>query len=211
MTIGTAVALAGAMLLAAASPGPDFLLVMRASTTHGRIAGVYCALGIGVGVAAWALVASAGLAGLLAASTVAFTIVTWLGAGYLIYLGGRAIVRGWAVRRDASSLESASRQRALGRGGAFAQGFVTNILNPKSAVFFVALLPQFMPPAVDVGSVLALCSIGAGVAIVWFSALALTIGSVARLFRTARCQSVFDLASGSVLVGLGVRVATTAT
>lgn len=131
-------ALAG--LLLNLTPGPDVLYIVARSSSQGRAAGVISALGIGTGCLVHILAAAGGLSALLVAVPLAYDIVRYTGAAYLIYLGVRAISaqgRGLPLR----TLE----QESLGR--VFWQGVLTDVLNPKVAMFFLAFLPQFTNPA----------------------------------------------------------------
>ncbi|HEY9239033.1 MAG TPA: LysE family translocator, partial [Burkholderiaceae bacterium] len=130
-------------LLLNIAPGPDTMLVVTRSATQGWRAGSAAALGIGAGTFVHVLAAALGLSALLATSTHAFTVVKWIGAAYLVGLG----VRMWFARvtRAARAEEVA----ALPYREIFAQGFLTNVLNPKVALFFLAFVPQFIDPASD--------------------------------------------------------------
>jgi threonine/homoserine/homoserine lactone efflux protein len=130
-------------LVLIATPGVDLLLTVTRTLQGGLRAGFATALGITLGCVVHTLAAALGLAALLAASAVAFTAIKWLGALYLLWLAWgmlRSALRGEAV--DNSSLVAASAQAGWRR--IFVQGFLTNVLNPKVALFFLALLPQFI-------------------------------------------------------------------
>ncbi|WP_067893724.1 LysE family translocator [Nocardia vaccinii] len=194
-----------AMLLGAMSPGPDFLIVTRNAMLSGRRAGMASAAGVALGVFVWAMLSGLGVAGLLAASAAAFTVVKLAGAVYLCYLGARALL---AARRGA--YETAAQQVCVdpvGVRAGFRQGLLNNLLNPKAAVFFVALLPQFLPasPALsDTGEVAAAATV---VTLGWFVVLAVGIATLRRVFTRRRVRQVIDAATGTLLVGLGVRIA----
>src|SRR5262245_20801019 len=141
MSTTQVLALSGVILLGAMSPGPDFVIVTRSAALSGRRAGMACAAGIGAGVFVWSAVTAAGVAGLLAASAVAFTVVKLAGAAYLMLLGIRALL---AARRGEYSESGAARPNLTSPWRAFRQGLLTNLLNPKVAVFFIALVPQFL-------------------------------------------------------------------
>lgn len=194
-----------AMLLGAMSPGPDFLIVTRNAMLSGRRAGVASAAGVALGVFVWAMLSGLGAAGLLAASAAAFTVVKLTGAVYLCYLGARALL---AARRGA--YEAAAQQVSadpVGVRAGFRQGLLNNLLNPKAAVFFVALLPQFLPasPALaDTGEVAAAATV---VTLGWFVVLAVGIATLRRVLTRRRVRQLIDAATGTLLVGLGVRIA----
>ena len=121
------------------TPGPDMLYISARSIAQGRRAGVLSALGVAAGCFVHTLLVAFGLAGILARVPVAYDIVRYAGAAYLIYLGIRMLIAKPAARPLSPAIESGGR--------AFLQGVVTNVLNPKVALFFLAFLPQFADPA----------------------------------------------------------------
>jgi RhtB (resistance to homoserine/threonine) family protein len=205
MVVTQFVALGGVVLLAAMSPGPDFAIVTRNAMISGRRAGMACGAGIAAGVFVWAVVTALGIAGLLAASAVAFTVVKLVGAGYLVYLGVRALLA--ARRGDYEKAEHLPGTRAAGALAAFRQGLVTNLLNPKVAVFFVALLPQFLPTSASAVDHLMLAVVAAAVTLTWFTVLAGVVSALGRLLTARRVRRAIDAVMGTLLVGLGVRLA----
>src|ERR1041384_5472366 len=131
--------LAGAMLLLVI-PGPAVFYILSRTIGHGRLAGVVSAAGIAVGTLLHVAAAILGLSALLASSARAFYLVKYLGAAYLVFLGVRTL-----LRRDSSEIVAADNAHSLRR--IFAQGVLVNLLNPKTALFFLAFLPQFVEPA----------------------------------------------------------------
>jgi len=127
-------------LLLNITPGPDTLYIVGRSSAQGLRAGAVAALGIGTGALVHVCAAALGLSAILAASATAFTIVKIIGAAYLVYVG-------FSLIRSKSSTQSptvASGSRRTSMRGIFFQGFLTNVLNPKVALFFLAFLPQFV-------------------------------------------------------------------
>jgi threonine/homoserine/homoserine lactone efflux protein len=124
-------------LLLNVTPGADTLYIAGRGATQGARAGAVAALGVGAGCVVHALAAALGLSAILATSATAFAIVKWTGAAYLVWLGIAMI-----VARSAVSNAAAPARASL--GNVFAQGFLTNVLNPKVALFFLAFLPQFV-------------------------------------------------------------------
>jgi threonine/homoserine/homoserine lactone efflux protein len=122
------------------TPGPDMLYVAARSTSEGRRAGIVSALGIGAGTLVHIAALAFGLSALLAAVPAAYDVVRYAGAAYLLWLGARALLRPGKMR-DATVVTPAP------LGAVFRQGVVTNVLNPKVALFFLAFLPQFVDPA----------------------------------------------------------------
>jgi len=131
-------------LLLNLTPGPDVLYIVRSAMRGGRRAGVVAALGIGAGVFVHVVAASVGLGALIAASATTFTVLKWLGAAYLVYMGV-----GMLIARGPGSLAGLDRGKpatadAVPLRRVFSQGFWTNALNPKVALFFLAFVPQFI-------------------------------------------------------------------
>ncbi|MBO9518911.1 MAG: LysE family translocator [Porphyrobacter sp.] len=194
--------------LAAASvltvtPGLDTAMVLRSAAAGGARQATFAAAGIGLGCFVWGVAASIGLGALLAASTLAFTILKWAGALYLLYLGLKLIVR----PRD--SFDVANGQAAKVPGWqSLRQGFLTNILNPKVGVFYVTFLPQFVPAGVSIVPFsLLLTSIQVVLGLAWFAMLVALTTPIGRLLRRPRAVKVMDRLTGSVFVAFGAKLA----
>jgi len=195
--------LAAAFVLAVV-PGPGMLYVLARTVQGGRRAGLLSTLGTALAGMVHSLAAAIGISALLASSAVAFSLVKWAGAAYLIYLGLRTIFeRGRAAEPEQGHPEASPVSR-----GVLAQGFMTEVLNPKTALFFLAFIPQFINPAgnaflqfVLLGFVTTLLTSGADLVVV----LAAAPLSKA-LTRNRRLHQVQRFASGGTLVGLGVLV-----
>jgi threonine/homoserine/homoserine lactone efflux protein len=157
------------------APGPDFAIVVRQSVASGARSGMAAALGVGAGVFVWAVSAAIGVAALLAASAVAFTIVKVVGAAYLLYLGLRALRS--ASREPHASEPTAGVARPESIWTSFRQGLITNVLNPKAAAFFVALMPQFVGSDSAYGATLLLAGTAGAIAVGWFCVLANLVGA----------------------------------
>jgi threonine/homoserine/homoserine lactone efflux protein len=123
------------------TPGPAVLYIVSRSVEQGRIAGLASVCGITTGTLVHVLAAALGLSALLASSALAFAVVKYAGAGYLIYIGVRQILS----RTDTVATQLELPRRSLGR--LYRDGFVVNLLNPKTALFFLAFLPQFIDPS----------------------------------------------------------------
>jgi threonine/homoserine/homoserine lactone efflux protein len=180
-------------------PGPAVLYIVAQSIDGGRTAGLLSALGVAVGGLVHATAAAIGLSALLLSSATAFTVVKLAGAAYLIGLGLYTLL----VRKE-DPAEAVRRERRLRRS--FVQGVVVNVLNPKTALFFIAFLPQFVDR--DAGSVavqlLVLGLVFVGLAVVSDSVWALAAGTAAsRLRASPRFLAARRYVSGSVFVGLG--------
>jgi len=184
------------------TPGPDMLYVAARGASEGRAAGIVSALGIGAGTLVHITLVALGLAALLAAVPVAYTLVQIAGAIYLIYLGVRAL-------RSKSTL-SVERLQPASLGAIFRQGVITNVLNPKVALFFLAFLPQFVDPARG-NPALQVVALG-----LLFDTtgtlvnLAVAIGSsraAARLRAGSRAGAALQKLTGVLFIGLGLRLA----
>ena len=198
----------GIIALGTVSPGPDFAIVVRQSAVSGRLAGTATSLGIGAGIFFWMVATATGLAAVLAASAIAYGVVKVVGAVYLLFLGWKALreaARRGGPRVAASAADEAGPKVAVWK--AFRQGVVCNVLNPKVAVFYVALMPQFVGGGEGVGVVLLLAAIAAGITVVWYVGVANLVGSLRALLRRPRVKRAIDAVTGAALVGLGVRLA----
>ena len=194
-------AFVAARLLLAITPGPGVFYIVTRSVTQGRACGLASVAGVALGNLANALGAAVGLAALFAVSSVAFTVIKYLGAGYLVYLGIRAMRRSAAP----AGIDSAPLPRTALRR-IFRDGFVVALLNPKTALFFAAFLPQF----IDQGhsSLVQTCALGGVfvmIAAVTDSAYAVAAGAARPWLRRAgRFPACGRYLTGGTFVGLGL-------
>jgi threonine/homoserine/homoserine lactone efflux protein len=192
----------GVAALVIVTPGQDTALTIRNSLLGGRLSGLSTALGVSVGQCAWAVATSAGLAALLVASEPAFVALRLFGAAYLILLGAQALRA--AVGRRSSRMIGAAAKRGTARPVVgFRQGLVSNLGNPKMAVFFPSLLPQFAHSFV---ALLVLGLVFAAMTLLWLSLYALVVSRAGDLLRRPRIGRVIDAVVGAVLVAFGVRL-----
>lgn len=183
------------------TPGPDMLLVLRNGVRDGSEAAWATGLGCCAGIAVHATLAVLGLSAILAASSEAFTVVKVAGAVYLVLLGVQAIRSSFEQRRSLGA--GADRT-----GSAFRQGLVSNLLNPKIALLFLTLLPQFVGSGEPrVATTAALAAIFLAIAVLWWRAFSLAIGPLGRFLSRPAVVAWFDRGTGALLVALGVRVA----
>ena len=208
MTATQVLAFGGVVALGAMSPGPDFAMVVRRSILAGRAHGMATAVGVAAGVFAWAIAAATGVAALVAVSAVAFTVIKLAGAGYLLYLGVKAL-RSALRSRDLRPDPDAGPAAEPGLWAAFRDGLLCNALNPKAAMFFVALLPQFLPPGAGLVPLLTLSMIAVVITAAWFLAVANLVAAARRALSRSAVRRCIDGISGTVLIGLGVRLAFT--
>jgi len=211
------------------TPGLDTALVLRTAAVDGARAAMAAGVGIAAGCLAWGLLAALGLGAVLAVSEIAYAVLRFAGAAYLIYLGAtmlRAALRrpaGTAVTGEAAGGRETAEPAAVAPtavphptgpaadGGArrwFARGVMTNLLNPKVGVFYVSFLPQFVPAGVDVvGFSVLLAAIHAAMGIAWFAALTLATRPLAAMLRRPAVTRGLDAATGTALIGFGVTLA----
>lgn len=188
------------------TPGQDTFYIVGRSVAEGTRSGVASALGIAVGSLVHTTMAALGLSAILATSASAFTIVKLLGAAYLVYLGVRML------RAANATAPPTTRVGSAGVPGAFRDGIVTNVLNPKVALFFLALMPQFIAPdsetKVAAFIVLGLTFVTTGT--IWCLVLAVAAGKLRGLFtRHPKGWGAVSRASGGLFVLLGLRLAMT--
>jgi threonine/homoserine/homoserine lactone efflux protein len=191
----------GVALLVIVTPGQDTALTIRNTLAGGRRGGVATGAGVAAGQACWTLATSAGLAAVLVASEAVFDGLRLAGAAYLVYLGGEALWR--ALRAQAEA--AAPRARALSARTAFGQGVLSNLGNPKMAVFFTSLLPQF--GGTSFAALLALGLVFCSLTFLWLAAYALAVARAGDVLRRRGIRRALDAAVGTVLVALGLRVA----
>jgi threonine/homoserine/homoserine lactone efflux protein len=192
-------AFAGVAVVVIVTPGQDTALTIRNTLAGGRSAGVRTAAGVVCGQALWALAASAGVAALLVASEPAFAALKFAGAAYLLYLGGQALL---AAIRGRPHTGGAAAPAAAGRE--LRQGLLSNLGNPKMAVFFSSLLPQF---ADSFAALLALGLLFCALTLAWLCAYAALLARAGEVLRRPGVRRAIDAVCGTALVALGIRLA----
>lgn len=193
-------AFTAAAVLVVLLPGPDTLVVVRSIVRGGRHSGIMTALGNLCGLTVWVVAAALGLAAMLKASEVGYDVLRVVGAGYLVWLG----IQAW---RSRGRVEQVSHRSVLGTG--FRAGILTNLLNPKVGVFFVAFLPGFIPKGNPVGPVsLLLGAIFVALTALYWVALLGVARRVSRWMGTPAVRRRIDAATALVFVGFGIRLAT---
>lgn len=195
-------AFVGAATLIVLLPGPDTLVVVRSILRGGRRQGILTALGNLTGLTVWVAAAALGIAALLHASEVGYTVLRVVGACYLIYLG----VQAWRTRGTVTSDPDGAVSL---RGTGFRAGLLTNLFNPKVGVFFITFLPGFVPAGASVGwmTVAFGATFVALTALYWLLLLALA-ARVTDWMNTPRIRRRLDVATAGVLVSFGVHLAT---
>jgi threonine/homoserine/homoserine lactone efflux protein len=203
--LGHYLAFVGVSLLVICTPGQDTALTIRNTLLGGRRAGAATAAGVSAGQAVWTVATSAGLAVLLMASGPLFLLIRLLGAGYLVYLGGRSLLR--AAARADSGVHGPDRLRSrLAPAAAFWQGLLSNLSNAKMVAFFISLLPQFAGPhptfflLLTLGLAFSLLTLG------WLTIYAFAVERMGGFLRRVSVRRMMEATLGAVLVGLGLRL-----
>ena len=189
------------------TPGADTMLVIRNVIARGRGAGVMTTLGICTGVFMHAALSAVGLSVILLRSATVFETVKLAGAAYLVYLGAQSIRAGMG-RLERNGRAEPQRGRSDWRPHSAVEGFVTNILNPKVAIFYIALLPQFIHPGDSVlAKSLLLAAIHWLEGVVWLTAVSLFVGRMREWIMDGRVRRAIEATSGGIMIALGLRLA----
>ena len=184
-------------------PGPDMALELQNGLARGRRAALETAVGITAGLLVWAVAAALGIAALVHASAPAFTALKLVGAVYLVWLGVGALFAAWRGTADDSADRPAKR-----KASPFRQGLLTNLLNPKIALVFTTLIPQFVDPGEPaVAQTLLLATVFIAMGLVWLISYALLVAKVGALLQRSVVRRALNAVTGTVLTALGVRVA----
>jgi threonine/homoserine/homoserine lactone efflux protein len=202
-TIGALLAFVGAASILTVTPGLDTALVLRSAAAGGPRRAAFAAAGISLGCLIWGAAVSVGLGALLAASELAYTVVKWAGAAYLLWLGVKLIAH---PRSSVDARQSGSEDAppiAFLR-----QGLFTNILNPKVGVFYITFLPQFVPAGANVALfAFVLATIHVLLSIIWFAVLILATVPLGRILRRSRFVRAMDRIAGAIFLGFGAKLA----
>jgi threonine/homoserine/homoserine lactone efflux protein len=197
--VGELLAFVGVSALVIVTPGQDTALTIRNTLLGGRLAGVCTAVGVSAGQATWTVATSVGIGALLVASEPAFFALKLAGSAYLVFLGVQALFGRKTLRVDD---RSAGRVTPL---AALRQGSLSNLANPKMLAFFTSLLPQF---ASSFAGLLVLGLVFCTMTLVWLSAYSVAVTKAGALLRRARIRRTIEAVTGTVLIALGLRLAT---
>jgi len=204
VNLGAFIAFSALLILA---PGLDTALITRNAVLHGRRAAVATALGVNTGMAVWTVASAAGLVALVEASAVAFTVLKLAGAAYLVWIGVATLFASWWPSGARPQRQPPRRELAPRTG--YRQGLVCNVANPKAAVIFTSLLPQFVSGHHPSGVLfLELGGIFVLLALVLQGTYAVLAARASRVLLRGRLRTALDRLTGIVLIGLGVRLAT---
>jgi threonine/homoserine/homoserine lactone efflux protein len=183
------------------TPGPDTALTIRNALLGGRRGGIRTAMGVAAGQACWTLATSAGIAALLSASRPAFLALRLLGAAYLVWLGAASLLAAWHGQFGHHPVPGTYPVRAR----YMRQGLLSNLSNPKMAVFFTSLLPQF---GHSFAALLALGLVFSCLTLLWLTAYGITVARAGDFLRRGWVRRALDALTGAVLVAVGARLAT---
>lgn len=186
------------------TPGVDTMLVLRSTVAAGRRTGLLASAGVVTGLMCWALASAVGLTALLAASRLAFDVLRVAGACYLLWLGARAL---WTARRHTRDTAEPPEARTSGLT-AFRTGLTTNLLNPKVGVFYMSLLPQFVPDGASVfWTSMLFAVIHAAESLLWLAAIVGAAGAARRALARPAVKRRLQQLTGVAFVGFGLRLA----
>lgn len=190
-------------LLAVISPGPDFVVAVKNSLTYGRKTGIWTAIGIGLGIGVHLIYCMAGLALLISQSILLFSIIKFIGAGYLIYIGVMSIL----AKSSKIEVVADEMNPAMSPMQAVRNGFLTNVLNPKATMFFLSLFTLVISPDTSISLMILLGVIMIVNTMLRFSLVAFFFTNKKVVSRYSRFQGVFNKVFGGILIALGVKVA----
>ncbi|MFT5758810.1 MAG: RhtB (resistance to homoserine/threonine) family protein [Alteromonadaceae bacterium] len=196
----------GASIILCIVPGPDMIYLLSRTIAQGKKAGFAAALGINLGGYFHLTAAILGISAIIATSAIAFTILKYCGAAYLIYIGFKAI-----LSNSSSAIDSSDNEAQLSIKSIFWQGFISDVLNPKVAIFFISLLPQFiqadnnntLTQLIILGITVNIIALLINFVLVWFSH---SVSS--NLRQSNRVSKVLNNVMGTIFISLGLKLAT---
>ena len=198
----------GISLVVIMTPGPDTALTIRNTLVGGARGGVFTAIGVSAGQLIWALAASAGVVGVLVASAPVFEILRYAGAAYLIWIGVQTLASAFRPAPVAPSASSRGGRRRLGAVGAFRQGIINDLANPKMAAFFASLFPQFVPAeSASFGALMLLGTVFSAMTLAWLVAYAFAVAKAGDVLRRSAIRRGIEGITGAVLIAFGLRLA----
>ncbi|MBS0408761.1 MAG: LysE family translocator [Proteobacteria bacterium] len=205
----------GAFLIAAGlltiTPGLDTAMVLRTAAVEGPRRAALAAVGVALGCLVWGLAVALGLGVLLTASTLAYTVLKWAGAAYLVWLGAGMILKprqGFDFEASLQSQPAPKGRWAGATGNWFVRGLMTNLLNPKVGVFYISFLPQFVPSGVDAAPfIVLLAAIHVGLGLIWFAGLITATRPLKRWLSRGAVVRWLDRVTGGVFLAFGLKLA----
>lgn len=207
MTLATLLAFAAMAALLIMSPGPNGVLIAKTVPTSGKAAGFANIAGFGLAFFVHGTFAIFGLSVLVLQSANLFMVVKLIGAAYLIWIGVKALLDAWRGS-PASILKVAPARNPRTLAKAFGEGFLTNALNPKVAMFYIAAFPQFVSPESAPASAYLLVAVHALLNLLWFGPMVLLFERLSRVVRSGKVTRALKALTGLVFVGFGLKLAT---
>ncbi|WP_339114178.1 LysE family translocator [Thioclava sp. GXIMD2076] len=204
MTLATLLTFALVTSLLVISPGPNGMLIARIVPLSGRRAGLAAVCGFVAAFYLHGTLSVLGISALLMQSAWAYSIFKLLGAGYLVWLGVRSLI---AAARGATPSPHTPELRRTRKRRAFIEGFLTNALNPKVSLFYLAAFPQFLPVDHGLAQPFALVTLHATINALWFSAMVMALGGLRAATRRPAVQRALKAATGVVFIGFGLKLA----
>lgn len=192
--------------LAVASPGPDFIMVLRSSLVYSRMSGIYSALGLGLGILVHVAYSLAGIALIISQSVVLFNIIKLAGAGYLIYIGIKSLRA--KPSKDITSSSADHAQEDISKWHAVRIGFITNATNPKATLFFLSLFTLVIQPSTPFAIKMIMGLEMAVATFVWFAFVATLVSHRSIRRRVTRLQHYIERTMGAALILFGIKLAT---
>ncbi len=190
-------------LLAVMSPGPDFILISRNSLVYSRKVGLYSAVGLGLGILVHVTYSLVGIGFIISRSILLFSILKFLGAGYLIYIGYKCL----KTKPHNEHLDVVARKDDIGKFAAVRMGFLTNVLNPKATLFFFALFTQVINPSTPKVIQIFYGLEMSTMTFLWFAFVAITLSHNLIRKRFISVQHYLERTFGVILIALGIKVA----
>jgi len=185
------------------TPGVDTAMVLRSAAVSGRRTAALAAAGIALGCLVWGAAVAIGLGALLRASELAYSVLKWAGAAYLLWQGGRLL-----LARRQLPVPGAGADDATAGSAAFRRGLLTNLLNPKVGVFYITFLPQFVPAAANVAwHTFFLAGLHVLLTLLWFALLIMATAPLGKVLRQPAAVRVLDRLTGVVFVAFGIKLA----
>lgn len=191
--------------VALASPGPDFVMAVRNSVMGSRKAGIFTAIGFGLGVAIHVAYCLAGLALVISQSVFLFSVIKWIGAAYLFWVGYHALKSKGYVPPE----EGADAPPAMSAGEALRSGFITNLFNPKATLFFLALFTQILSPDIALGAKVVYGMTCIIMTMLWFSIVATILTAPKIRAAFLRASKWIDRVCGGLFIALSLKLAVT--
>lgn len=187
------------------SPGPDFIVAVKNSLTYSRKTGIYTAIGFGLGIAVHIFYSLAGIAFIISQSILLFSVIKYIGAVYLIYIGYKSIT----ANNTSTELDTQKAGEDISEYEAIKIGFLTNVLNPKATLFFLSLFTLIISPDTPTWATLVMSLFMILNTMLWFSLVAVFFTQKSVQSQYLRFEKVINKVFGAALVALGIKIATT--